>query len=155
MIAKSQGRLPDRRPISVIDIGSNSIRIVVYEGVARAPTVLFNEKMLAGLGRGIASTGRLDPDAVKRAVAEFGRFRALSEQAGAEKLQVIATAAARDAENGMDFIRQAEEILGTEIQVLSGGEEARYSALGVISAFHPANGVAGDLGGGSLELINV
>ena len=155
MISGSQGRLQDRRPISVIDIGSNSIRLVVYEGVARSPTVLFNEKMLAGLGRGIVSTGRLDPEAVKRAVSEFGRFRALSEQSRVETLHVIATAAAREAENGMDFIRQAEEILGTEIQVLSGREEARYSALGVISAFHPADGVAGDLGGGSLELIDV
>jgi exopolyphosphatase/guanosine-5'-triphosphate,3'-diphosphate pyrophosphatase len=155
MIAGSQGRLQDRRPISVIDIGSNSIRLVVYEGVARAPTVLFNEKMLAGLGRGIVSTGRLDPEAVKRAVEEFRRFRALSEQAGAETLHVIATAAAREAENGMDFIHRAEEILGTEIQVLSGREEAHYSALGVISAFHPADGIAGDLGGGSLELVDV
>jgi exopolyphosphatase/guanosine-5'-triphosphate,3'-diphosphate pyrophosphatase len=155
MIAGSQGRLQDRRPISVIDIGSNSIRLVVYEGVARAPTVLFNEKMLAGLGRGIVSTGRLDPEAVKRAVEEFRRFRALSEQAGAETLHVIATAAAREAENGMDFIHRAEDILGTEIQVLSGREEAHYSALGVISAFHPADGIAGDLGGGSLELVDV
>ena len=113
MIANSQGRLQDRRPLSVIDIGSNSIRLVVYEGIARSPTVLFNEKMLAGLGRGLVSTGRLDPDAVQRAVAELRRFRALSDQAGAETLYVIATAAAREAENGPDFIHRAEEILGT------------------------------------------
>lgn len=155
MIAHSQGRLQDRRPLSVIDIGSNSIRLVVYEGLARSPTVLFNEKMLAGLGRGIVSTGKLDPEAVQRAVPEFRRFRALSEQAGSEQLYVIATAAAREAENGMDFIHRVEDILGTEIRVLSGREEARYSALGVISGFHPADGVAGDLGGGSLELIDV
>jgi exopolyphosphatase/guanosine-5'-triphosphate,3'-diphosphate pyrophosphatase len=155
MISLSQGRLQDRRPISIIDIGSNSIRLVVYEGISRSPTVLFNEKMLAGLGRGIVSTGKLDPEAVRRAVEEFRRFRALSEQAGSEQLYVIATAAAREAENGPDFIRQAEEILGTEIRVLSGREEAYYSALGVISAFHPADGVAGDLGGGSLELVDV
>ncbi len=122
---------------------------------SRAPTVLFNEKMLAGLGRGIVSTGKLDPGAVKRAVEEFRRFRALSEQAGAERLHVLATAAAREAENGPDFIDRAEEILGTEIQVLTGREEAYYSALGVISAFHPADGITGDLGGGSLELIDV
>jgi exopolyphosphatase/guanosine-5'-triphosphate,3'-diphosphate pyrophosphatase len=116
---------------------------------------LFNEKMLAGLGRGIVSTGKLDPEAVQRAVEEFRRFRALSEQAGSEQLYVIATAAAREAENGMDFIHRAEEILGTEIRVLSGREEAHYSALGVISGFHPANGIARDLGGGSLELVDV
>lgn len=155
MIANSQGRLQDRRPVSVIDIGSNSIRLVIYEGVARSPTILFNEKMLAGLGRGIVTTGKLDPDGVMRAVEEFGRFRALSEQAGAEQLYVIATAAAREAQNGMDFIHRAEAILGTEIRVLSGREEAFYSALGVISGFHPANGVAGDLGGGSLELVDI
>jgi len=155
MIAGSQGRLQDRRPLSIIDIGSNSIRLVIYEGIARSPTVLFNEKMLAGLGRGIVSTGRLDPEAVTRAVDEFRRFRALSEQAGAESLHVIATAAAREAVNGPDFIRRAEEILGTDIKVLSGREEAYYSALGVISAFHPADGIAGDLGGGSLELVDV
>lgn len=155
MISLSQGRLQDRLPISIIDIGSNSIRLVVYEGIARSPTVLFNEKMLAGLGRGIVSTGKLDSGAVARSMEEFRRFRALSEQAGAEHLYVIATAAAREAENGPDFIRRAEAVLGTEIRVLSGREEARYSALGVISGFHPANGVAGDLGGGSLELVDV
>lgn len=155
MISLSQGRLQDRRPLSIIDIGSNSIRLVVYEGVARSPTVLFNEKMLAGLGRGLVTTGRLDPEAVTRSMEEFRRFRALSEQAGADELHVIATAAAREAENGSDFIHRAEEVLGTEIRVLSGREEAYYSALGVISGFHPANGIAGDLGGGSLELVDV
>ncbi|WP_442577736.1 exopolyphosphatase [Mesorhizobium sp. ASY16-5R] len=155
MLSNSQGRLQDRSPISIIDIGSNSIRLVVYEGIARAPTVLFNEKMLAGLGRGIVSTGKLDPEGVTRAVDEFGRFRALSDQAGAKELYVIATAAAREAVNGPDFIHRAEQILGTEIRVLSGREEAYYSALGVISGFHPADGIAGDLGGGSLELVDV
>ncbi len=155
MMERSQGRLRDRRPLSVIDIGSNSIRLVIYEGIARSPTVLFNEKMLAGLGRGIVSTGRLDPDAVLRAVEEFGRFRALAEQAGSERLYVIATAAAREAVNGPEFIHRAEKILGTEIRVLSGKEEAHYSALGVISGFHRPNGIAGDLGGGSLELVDV
>jgi exopolyphosphatase/guanosine-5'-triphosphate,3'-diphosphate pyrophosphatase len=155
MIEASQGRLQDRRPLSVIDIGSNSVRLVIYEGIARSPTILFNEKMLAGLGRGIVSTGRLDPDAVRRAIEEFRRFRALSEQAGAESLHVIATAAAREAENGMDFIHRAEDVLGAQIRVLSGREEANYTALGVISAFHDVDGVAGDLGGGSLELIDI
>jgi exopolyphosphatase/guanosine-5'-triphosphate,3'-diphosphate pyrophosphatase len=155
MIGNSQGRLQDRRPLSVIDIGSNSIRLVIYEGIARSPTVLFNEKMLAGLGRGLVTTGKLDPEAVTRAVDEFRRFRALSEQAGATRLHVIATAAAREAQNGADFIHRAEDILGVPIRVLSGREEAYYSALGVISGFHPADGIAGDLGGGSLELIDI
>jgi exopolyphosphatase/guanosine-5'-triphosphate,3'-diphosphate pyrophosphatase len=155
MIHSSQGRLQDRRPLAVIDIGSNSVRLVVYEGIARSPTILFNEKMMAGLGRGIVSTGRLDEEAVRRAVEELRRFRALAEQAGAVSLHAIATAAAREAENGMDFVRRAEEILGVPIEVLSGKEEAAYSAQGVISAFHTPDGIAGDLGGGSLELIDI
>ncbi|HMM63392.1 MAG TPA: exopolyphosphatase [Mesorhizobium sp.] len=151
----SQGRLQDRRPLSIVDIGSNSIRLVVYEGLVRSPTVLFNEKMLAGLGRGIVSTKRLDPEAVTRSMEEFRRFRALSDQAGAGEIHVLATAAAREAENGPDFIRRAEDVLKTDIHVLSGREEAHYSALGIISSFHPANGIVGDLGGGSLELVDV
>ncbi len=155
MIFDSQGRLPDRTPVAVVDIGSNSVRLVIYEGIARAPTVLFNEKMLAGLGRGLVSTGRLDPEAVTRSMAEFARFRALAEQAGAEQIHVIATAAAREADNGPDFIRRAEEVLGAPVRVLSGREEAYYSALGIIAGFYPADGIAGDLGGGSLELVDV
>ncbi|MEO9614665.1 MAG: exopolyphosphatase [Nitratireductor sp.] len=155
MIATSQGRLQDRHPLSVIDIGSNSIRLVVYEGIARAPTVLFNEKMLVGLGKAIVSTGRLDSDAVRRAVDELRRFRALSEQAGAEALHVIATAAAREAENGTDFIERAEAILGVPVRVLTGREEAHFSALGIISSFFRADGIVGDLGGGSLELVDI
>ena len=86
---------------------------------------------------------------------EFRRFRALSEQAGAEQLHVLATAAAREAENGPDFIHRAEEILETRIRVLTGREEAYYSALGVMSGFHRPDGIAGDLGGGSLELVDI
>ncbi|WP_299941007.1 exopolyphosphatase [uncultured Nitratireductor sp.] len=154
-IANSQGRLQDRRPVSVIDIGSNSIRLVIYEGIARSPSVLFNEKMLAGLGKSIVTTGELDPEGVTRAVGEFRRFRALSEQAGAQSLHVLATAAAREAKNGPDFIHRAEEILGTDIRVLTGREEAKYSAYGIMSGFHKPSGIVGDLGGGSLELVDV
>ncbi len=151
----SQGRLPGREPVAIIDIGSNSIRLVIYEGIARSPTVLFNEKMLAGLGRGMHSTGHLDPEAVDMAIAELQRFRTLCRQAGARELHVIATAAARDAENGPEFIRRAEGILETPISVLTGQQEAHHAALGIISSFLPADGIAGDLGGGSLELVDI
>ena len=151
----SQGRLPGREPVAIIDVGSNSIRLVVYEGVTRSPTVLFNEKMLAGLGRGVHSTGRLDPAAIDAAMEEFRRFRALVAQTGAASLHVIATAAAREAINGQEFIERAEKILGAEIDVLSGRREAYYSALGVISGFMSPDGIGGDLGGGSLELFDV
>ncbi|AYD00454.1 exopolyphosphatase [Neorhizobium sp. NCHU2750] len=141
--------------MTVIDIGSNSVRVVIYEGLTRAPTVLFNEKVLCGLGKGLGANGRMDDEGVARALAALRRFKALSDQAQATDIYVLATAAAREASNGPDFIRSAEEILGQKISVLSGEEEAKYSALGVISGFHDVDGIAGDLGGGSLELIDI
>ncbi len=155
MNSKAQGRLTGREPVSVVDIGSNSVRLVVYEGVVRAPTVLFNEKILCGLGKGIADTGRLNPKAAEAALAALKRFRALSQQAGAKTMHVLATAAAREASNGSAFINEAERILGVKINVLTGREEAYYSAMGIISSFHRPDGIAGDLGGGSLELVDV
>ena len=153
--SEAQGRLTGLAPVSVIDIGSNSVRLVVYEGLSRAPVVLFNEKVLCGLGKGLALTGRMDEEGVTRALAALRRFHALSHQAQAHKLYVLATAAAREASNGPAFIRDAEAILGCEIEVLSGEKEALYSAYGVISGFHDPDGIAGDLGGGSLELIDI
>lgn len=153
--SEAQGRLPGIAPVSVIDIGSNSVRVVIYEGLSRAPTILFNEKVLCGLGKGLGSNGRMDEEGVDRALKALKRFHALSMQAQAISVYVLATAAAREASNGPDFIRAAEEILGQEVHVLSGEDEARYSALGVISGFHDVDGVAGDLGGGSLELIDI
>lgn len=151
----AQGRLKGRRPVAVIDIGSNSVRLVVYEGVVRSPTVLFNEKTLSGLGKGLAKTGRLNEKSVESALKALRRFRALAEQAGAISIHAIATAAAREAENGPAFIAEAETVLGEHIQVLTGKEEAYYSALGIISGFHNPDGIAGDMGGGSVELVDV
>lgn len=155
MISAAQGRVQGRRPAAVIDIGSNSVRLVVYEGVTRSPTVLFNEKILCGLGKGLVKTKKLNAKAMQSALRALRRFRALAEQAGAVSLDVLATAAAREAENGSQFIREAEAILEEPIKVLSGREEAYYSALGIISGFHDPDGIAGDLGGGSLELVDV
>ncbi|WP_412048617.1 Ppx/GppA family phosphatase [Hoeflea sp. Naph1] len=153
--SEAQGRLPGIHPVSVIDIGSNSVRLVIYEGLGRAPSVLFNEKVLCGLGKGLAATGRMDETAISRALASLKRFRALSEQARASELHVLATAAAREAENGASFIEQAEAILDCRIRVLTGVEEAGFSAQGIISGYYDPDGVAGDLGGGSLELVDV
>lgn len=153
--SEAQGRLPGINPISVVDIGSNSVRLVIYEGLNRAPTVLFNEKVLCGLGKGLAATGRMDETAIDRALAALKRFRALSEQARAFEMHVLATAAAREAENGAAFIDNAESILGRPVKVLTGEEEARYSAMGIIAGYFEPDGVAGDLGGGSLELVDV
>jgi exopolyphosphatase/guanosine-5'-triphosphate,3'-diphosphate pyrophosphatase len=146
---------PDQTPVAVVDIGSNSVRLIVYEDSGRSPAPLFNEKVLCGLGRSLASTGKLAPDAVKRALRALRRFRALIDQLNVIQVEVIATAAAREADNGPDFIAQAERILGHKIRVLSGTQEAEFAALGVVSGIDPADGLAGDLGGGSLELIDI
>ncbi len=146
---------PELAPVAVVDIGSNSVRLIVYENSGRAPTPIFNEKILCGLGRSLASTGRLAPEAVERALRALRRFRALMDQLGVCHIEAIATAAAREAANGPEFITQAERMLDREITVLSGNSEAELAALGVVSGIHAADGFAGDLGGGSLELIDV
>jgi exopolyphosphatase/guanosine-5'-triphosphate,3'-diphosphate pyrophosphatase len=146
----AQGRLDRGPPVAVIDIGSNSVRLVAYEGLSRSLTPVYNEKVLAGLGREVQSTGLLAPDAVEKALVALRRFRQLCETIQAKKILAIATAACRDAENGPEFIAAAEQICGTNIDVLSGKREAMLSALGVVSGFHHADGIVGDLGGGSL-----
>ncbi|WP_336279346.1 exopolyphosphatase [Bartonella sp. CB175] len=151
----AQGRLKGRKPVAVIDIGSNSVRLVVYEGLVRSPTVLFNEKILCGLGQGVAETGLLEKKSIEMALRTLKRFRALCQQIEADKVYTLATAAAREAKNGASFIKDAENILQNKIYLLSGSEEAVYSAYGVISAFYKPKGISGDLGGGSLELIDI
>jgi exopolyphosphatase / guanosine-5'-triphosphate,3'-diphosphate pyrophosphatase len=141
--------------VAVIDIGSNSVRLVVYESMARSLVTLFNEKALCGLGREVQSTGLLAPDAVAKALVALRRFRALIKVMKVGRVHAIATAACRDASNGPDFITQAERICGVSIEILSGQLEAKLSALGVVSGVHKPDGIVGDLGGGSLELIEV
>ena len=139
------------KPVGIIDIGSNSVRLVIYEGLSRSPTPLFNEKILCSLGAHIASTGRLDDEGVERALAALRRFRVLADQVGADEMYPLATEAARVAENGPDFTRRAEEILGCKINILSGNEEATYAANGVSCGFVKPVGVVADMGGGSVE----
>lgn len=151
----AQGRLNHGPPVAVIDIGSNSVRMVAYEGLTRCPTPIFNEKVLAGLGREVYSTGLLAEDSVERALAALRRFRTLCDAMGVRRLWAIATAACRDAKNGPGFIRAAEKICRTKIDVLSGRREAELSAIGVRSGFYEPDGLVGDLGGGSLELVDL
>jgi exopolyphosphatase / guanosine-5'-triphosphate,3'-diphosphate pyrophosphatase len=153
--AFAQGRIDNGPPVAVIDIGSNSVRLVVYEGLTRSLTPIFNEKVLAGLGREVLSTGLLAEDAVDKALAALGRFRALARGMLAGKQFAIATAACRDASNGREFIARAEKVIGVPITIVSGKREAELSALGVTSGFHKPDGLVGDLGGGSLELTDV
>ncbi|MEP1091964.1 MAG: exopolyphosphatase [Rhizobiaceae bacterium] len=154
-IARAQGRIRKLSPVAIIDIGSNSVRLVVYEGLSRSPTPLYNEKILCGLGAHIASTGRLDDDAVERALAALRRFRMLAEQAGATQIRTLATAAAREAANGPEFTRRASDVLGAPIHVLTGIEEAMYAAYGIQCGFMTPSGVVADMGGGSVELTRI
>lgn len=153
--SSSQGLIAGSDPVAVIDIGSNSVRLVMYERLSRAPVPMYNEKVLCGLGKGVAVTGRLDEKAVSCALDALKRFRFLMERAGVGTFFILATAAAREASNGPDFLKNVYDICGQEAEVLSGEEEARHSALGILSAMMDPHGVAGDLGGGSLELIRV
>ena len=142
------------KPIAIIDIGSNSVRLVVYAGADRVPRPIFNEKVLAGLGAGVGDTGRISRDSWNVALAMLERFKLLLRYMGVRHTRVVATAAVRDARNGPEFV-DAVERLGLECRILGPEEEAWYAGEGVLSAIPDADGVVGDLGGGSLELVEV
>ena len=139
--------------VAVVDIGSNSIRVVVYDRLSRAALPIFNEKVLCGLGRGVAESGRLHAEGVAMALKNLARFRRLIDGMGVRHVDVIATAAVREAEDGPSFVAEVKRCCGFEVNTISGAEEARLSAMGVLSGTPGADGVMGDLGGGSLELV--
>jgi exopolyphosphatase / guanosine-5'-triphosphate,3'-diphosphate pyrophosphatase len=142
-------------PLAIVDIGSNSVRLVAYERLARALTPLFNEKVLCGLGRGVATTGLLSPDGIDKALGALRTFRALCRNMGITDVTVIATAATRDARNGPAFLQAAQDAIGAPVKLIGGTREAELAALGVLSSFHEPDGIVGDLGGGSLELVEL
>jgi exopolyphosphatase / guanosine-5'-triphosphate,3'-diphosphate pyrophosphatase len=150
-ITRTSAYTPTR---AIIDIGSNTVRLVIYGGPARAPDVLHNEKITARLGKGVAENGKLGTRAAGAALASLARYRTLLDLKGIRDVEVVATAAVRDAENGAAFLDRIRA-LGLSPRLLSGEEEAVTSAHGVIGAFPAAEGVVGDLGGGSLELVDV
>lgn len=139
---------------AIIDIGSNSVRLVVFAGARRLPFILFNEKVMAGLGSELSETGRMGERAMSRALSALERFARLCSEMGVEDVRCVATAAARDAQNGADFIARVEAI-GLDVRLLSGKEEGTASAYGLLSGMPDADGIIGDLGGGSLELARV
>jgi exopolyphosphatase/guanosine-5'-triphosphate,3'-diphosphate pyrophosphatase len=149
------GRTGVRPLVGVIDIGSNSIRLVVYRDGARVPTMLFNEKVMAGLGAGLAVDGRLHPQACEAALHALGRFALVARAMRVGRLRVVATAAVRLASNGEAFVDAVRRRTGLPVEVIDGETEARASAMGVIAAIPDADGVVGDLGGGSVELVRV
>jgi exopolyphosphatase/guanosine-5'-triphosphate,3'-diphosphate pyrophosphatase len=154
ILSLTKGSARDER-VAVVDIGSNSIRLVVFDGVKRAPATVFNEKVLCGLGRGLQASGRLSPEGVALAVPNLVRFTSLARAMGVGRIDLIATAAVREASDGEQFRETVERLCGHHMRVLSGEEEAELSALGVIAGNPRADGVMGDLGGGSLELVEV
>lgn len=153
--------MPDRAPtlpagrIAVVDVGSNSLRLVVFERLGAALMPLLNEKVMCGLARGIARTGRLNRDGVELAYANVQRFVALGRALQVDHLAIIATAAVRDAKDGAKFAAELERRNGIEVRVIDGAEEARLSALGVLAGIPAADGVVADLGGGSVELVEI
>ena len=148
---KRAGRL-DRAPYGIIDIGSNSVRLVVYDQLGRAPLPRFNEKSLCRLGDGLAQTGLIAADGHRRTVEAVRRFRAIADAMGVSRLDATATEAVRRAANGRDLVDAIRAETGIEVRILTGAEEARFATLGVVSGFFRPLGVVGDMGGGSLEI---
>lgn len=145
-----------QRRSAVVDLGSNSVRLVVFEGVSRNPVPIFNEKAVLRLGRGLTSTGRLNEEGVAMAVEVLERFHAIARAMNAEPFEILATAAVRDATNGSAFVEMLQQTMpGVVIRILSGKEEADHSAIGVMCGIPNANGLVADVGGGSLELIHL
>ncbi|RAU21040.1 exopolyphosphatase [Paramagnetospirillum kuznetsovii] len=144
-----------QEPIGIVDIGSNSIRLCVYDIAQRVPVPLFNEKAVCSLGQGLGVTGRLSAEGVEAALATIGRFVALCDAMEVSRLDILATAAVRDATDGDAFVHEVERRFKVEIKVLSGGQEAKMAAMGVLCGTPDANGIVADLGGGSLELVTV
>ncbi len=144
-----------RSPLAIVDIGSNSVRLVVYEEESRTAATVQNEKSICGIGRDMVSTGRLHAEGCAEALEALARFRLIADGLGVQAREAVATAAARDAANGAEFIARAERAWGAPIRILAGEEEARIAAEGVIAGIPEADGLAADLGGGSLDMVGV
>lgn len=151
----AQGRIKGAKPVAVLDIGSNSVRLVVYERHARSLTPLYNEKAACALGRGVGQSGRLAEANMAQALNAIKRFALVTRMMRVGKVHVLATSAVREAKNRDEFVSAVEALMETPVEVLSGEQEAHFAALGVVSGMPGFNGVVGDLGGGSLELSTV
>lgn len=151
----AQGRIQGARPVAVLDIGSNSVRLVVYERHARSLTALYNEKSACSLGRGLAQTGRIAYENIDRALTAIQRFALVCRLMKVGTTHVLATSAVREAQNSKSFVDAVAEIMDAPVSVLSGEQEAHFAALGAISGMPDFAGLVGDLGGGSLELSSI
>lgn len=140
----------------MVDLGSNSVRLVVFEGHGRNPVAIFNEKAVLRLGRGMQATGQLNEAGVRQGLLVMARYAAIADAMGAEPFAVLATAAVRDASNGPAFVAALQQRMPrARIQVLSGPEEARLSSDGLLCGIPGADGLLADIGGGSLELVRL
>ncbi len=139
--------------IGIIDIGSNSIRLVIYDQQKRSPVPIYNEKVMCALGKGLAASGMLNPEGVEMARDTLRRFLAMGRNMEITSLYVMATAAVRDAKDGDAFTRYLEKTYEIDVDTVSGKKEARLGAYGVCSSMYKPKGITGDLGGGSLELV--
>lgn len=150
--AKARGART-RGPVAIVDIGSNSVRLVVYEGASRVAASLKNEKVICAIGRDMVSTGHLHAKGCQAALEALARFRLIADGLNVRVREAVATAAARDATDGPAFIRRARKAWGSPIRVLAGEDEARMAAEGVLAGIPGACGIAADLGGGSLDMV--
>ena len=141
--------------VGVVDVGSNSVRMVVFDGAARSPAYFYNEKIMCGLGKGLAETGRLNPQGRARALSALKRFALLAKGMDIHNLTVVATAATREASDGPDFQAEVLRETGLKLWVVDGDEEARLSAQGVLLGWPEARGVVCDIGGNSMELARI
>ncbi len=139
----------------MVDIGSNSVRLAVFDAATRSPATLHNEKAICAIGRNMVTSGKLNADGIGMAFDALARFRMIADALDAPIREAVATAAARDASNGQEFIRRAEAAWGSPIRILSGEEEARLAAEGVLAGTPEADGLVADLGGGSLDMVTV
>ena len=141
--------------VGVVDVGSNSVRLVVFDGAARSPAYFYNEKIMCALGAGVSETGMLNPEGRVRALNALKRFQHLADGMGLPSLTVVATAAVRDASDGSDFCADVARETGLRIWVIDGEEEARLSAQGVLLGWPGSYGLVCDIGGSSMELAEI
>src|SRR3979490_1824050 len=109
----------DRAPYGIIDIGSNSVRLMVYDQLGRAPMPRFNEKSLCRLAEGLAETGAIAPDHFRRPVEAVRRFRAIADAMGVSQIDAVATEAMRRASNGPKLAAVIEAESGLRVRILS------------------------------------
>ncbi|WP_299351329.1 Ppx/GppA family phosphatase [uncultured Shimia sp.] len=141
--------------VGVVDVGSNSVRLVVFDGAARSPAYFYNEKIMCALGAGLSETGRLNPEGRERALSAIRRFQEVARQICHGELTAVATAAVREAEDGPDFCEEVLRETGLKVHVIDGQEEARLSAQGVLLGWPGSYGLVCDIGGSSMELAEI